>query len=121
MDGGYDLTSKFMKGSENKTGLFAMFEQVCPDEAVGVVKDKESRMEVWDRKGCYGFDQIKYAALDAIVSFMTGYEGWKELSGEDWKTFNLSPVSPARLDLLVLVVVTKKRIEQVCLHCLQVS
>jgi hypothetical protein len=114
MNGGYDLTRKFIKeGEDTKHGLFAMFEQVCPNEARNVVKDAKSRMEDWDRKGCYGFDQIKYAALDAIVSLMAGVGGWRDLDGPNWKSFDLSPVPPARLDLLVLVVVMKKRIDQV--------
>jgi hypothetical protein len=114
MDGSYDLTSKFMKkGSEQKSGLFKMFEQVCPDQAKDIVKDTQSRMEIWDRKGCYGFAQIKYAALDAIVSLMAGLGGWKELDGPTWNTFNLSTVPRQRLDLLVLVVITKRRIDQV--------
>jgi DMSO/TMAO reductase YedYZ molybdopterin-dependent catalytic subunit len=112
MDGGYDLTKRFMK-DDKKSGLFAMFEQVCPEDSRDVVKDVKSRMEVWDKKGRYGVDQIKYAALDAIVSLMAGVGGWRELDGPNWKSFDLSPIPPARLDLLVLVVVMKKRIDQV--------
>jgi hypothetical protein len=118
MDSGYDLTSKFMKkGSDAKSGLFTMFEQVCPDKAKAVVKDVKSRMEEWDRSGNYGIEQIKYAALDAIVSLSAGVGGWKELDGPKWTSFNLSPVPKARLDLLVLVVITKKRLDQVLTYC----
>ena len=101
---GYDLTPIY--NSAKSIGLFEMFSELHPD--IKLLKDKHLQTSTWDTNGVYTADQIKYAVLDALISFHVGVAMRDKLA--NIIPFSLSNCSELQLMSVIAAMVTQRRI-----------
>ena len=78
MNGGYDATVAFNNGSDPfKKGLFEIINSLIPE--LNLNKNKQIQTSKWDNNGNLTKEQIRYAALDALISYQVGKLGWTKV------------------------------------------